>query len=503
MDMITDSVRSSISGFPSDIEPEYSKNFELFNEPSPVQELAEDKFDFLEIKTVEPVSESDGDNQAEANMEGFLGDIKSPNLGSGNGDRKVGMTMLPEQRKHMSYRKGGHFTMMVAGPAGTGKTTFINTLFGSDLLQESHEPVSTKKITIHQFELEENGFPLRLTAIDTPGFGQSVNNQYAWAPITKFIDNQFRLHLFQEEQPEREKLYDTRVHCCLYFISPNNSGLSHLDVASMKELSKRVNLIPVIAKSDTFSTDDLRKFKRQVKETLRLQDIKTGEFIVEQSLRDSIKDLVPFAIIGSNEYHERNDGQLVKGRKYKWGIAEIENKNHCDFVLLRDILMGKNLLDLVLSTETHYENYRRVFLYDRFKESIKNDGLSEEELQKIHASGLEEYKRFHKISLEVYEESTKGSDPVLVDKQQRMKEKFAIIVSNQEKRFKEWKKALVDKQNTFNNDIEKLHNRIVRLQDIIDHFEAGYYYDDESTYDDETCSDLDDAEEGVIASSFK
>ena len=45
--------------------------------------------------------------------------------------------------------------------------------------------------------------------------------------------------------------HDTRIHSCLYFITPNGHGLKSLDLVCMKKLDSKVNIIPVIAKADT------------------------------------------------------------------------------------------------------------------------------------------------------------------------------------------------------------------------------------------------------------
>ena len=54
-------------------------------------------------------------------------------------------------------------------------------------------------------------------------------------------------------------------------------------------------------------------------------------------IRD-IRDSMPFAIVGSNTLLEVN-GKRVRGRLYPWGVVEVENKDHCDFVKLRNMLI--------------------------------------------------------------------------------------------------------------------------------------------------------------------
>lgn len=105
---------------------------------------------------------------------------------------------------------------------------------------------------------------VRLTVIDTPGFGDYVNNRDSWMPIIEFLDDQHESYMLQEQQPRRIDKIDLRVHACLYFIRPTGHTLKPLDIEVMKRLSSRVNLIPVVAKADTLSQADLARFKHRV-----------------------------------------------------------------------------------------------------------------------------------------------------------------------------------------------------------------------------------------------
>lgn len=103
-----------------------------------------------------------------------------------------------------------------------------------------------------------------MTVIDTPGFGDYVNNRDSWMPIIEFLDDQHESYMLQEQQPRRVDKIDLRVHACLYFIRPTGHTLKPLDIEVMKRLSSRVNLIPVVAKADTLSPSDLARFKQRV-----------------------------------------------------------------------------------------------------------------------------------------------------------------------------------------------------------------------------------------------
>lgn len=64
-------------------------------------------------------------------------------------------------------------------------------------------------------------FKVKLSVVDTPGFGDYINNRDSWLPVVDFIDDQHENYMRQEQQPSRQGKIDMRVHACLYFIRPN------------------------------------------------------------------------------------------------------------------------------------------------------------------------------------------------------------------------------------------------------------------------------------------
>lgn len=130
----------------------------------------------------------------------------------------------------------GHFCLQygqllticsLPGESGLGKTTLINTLFSTELspsknYTKRHQKQLDKltEVEIIKAELEEKQFKTKLTVIDTPGFGDYVNNRDSWTPIVDFIDDQHEAYMRQEQQPQRQEKIDLRVHACLYFIRP-------------------------------------------------------------------------------------------------------------------------------------------------------------------------------------------------------------------------------------------------------------------------------------------
>jgi septin 2 len=82
-----------------------------------------------------------------------------------------------------------------------------------------------------------------------------------------------------------------------------------------------------------------------------------------------LKEAVPFAVCGANTLLEVK-GRKVRGRLYPWGVVEVENPEHCDFIKLRTMLIT-HMQDLQeVTQEVHYENYRS----ERLAKGIKQNG---------------------------------------------------------------------------------------------------------------------------------
>ncbi|XP_011418072.1 septin-2 isoform X5 [Magallana gigas] len=283
----------------------------------------------------------------------------------------VGFANLPNQVHRKSVKKGFEFTLMVVGESGLGKSTLVNSLFLTDLYPERHIHTASEKITqtvkidASTVEIEERGVKLRLTVVDTPGFGDSLNSQDCFKPIIQYIDSQFERYLEDESGLNRRHIIDNRVHCCFYFINPSGHGLRPLDISFMKAVHHKVNIVPVIAKSDTLTLQECTQLKRKVmtqiaENGINLYALPDCDEDEDEDYREQcrlLKEAVPFAVIGANTVIEVK-GKKVRGRMYPWGVVEVENPDHCDFIKLRTMLIT-HMQDLQeVTQEVHYENFR-------------------------------------------------------------------------------------------------------------------------------------------------
>jgi len=265
---------------------------------------------------------------------------------------------------------------MVVGDSGLGKSTLINSLFCTDLYRDRKVPNAeervdrTVNIVKNTLEIEERGIKLRLTIVDTPGFGDAINCEESWKSIEHYIDEQFQQFFKDESGLHRKNIQDNRVHCCLYFIPPYGHGLRHLDIEFLRRLHQKVNIIPIIAKADTLSGEEVKKLKQKILEEIEENKIQIYKFPECDSDEDEefkqqdreLKACIPFAIIASNQIVEVN-GKRVRGRIYPWGIVEVENPVHSDFLKLRTMLVGTHMQDFKdITRDVHYENYRAQYI---------------------------------------------------------------------------------------------------------------------------------------------
>ncbi|KAG7470605.1 hypothetical protein MATL_G00115520 [Megalops atlanticus] len=349
----------------------------------------------------------------------------------------VGFATLPNQVHRKSVKKGFDFTLMVAGESGLGKSTLVNSLFLTDLykdrklLNAEERITQTVEITKHTVDIEEKGVKLKLTIVDTPGFGDAVNNTECWKSVADYIDQQFEQYFRDESGLNRKNIQDNRVHCCLYFISPFGHGLRPLDVEFMKALHEKVNIVPVLAKADTLTPSEVKKKKLKIREEIEQYGIKIYQFPDCDSDEDEefkqqdqeLKESTPFAVIGSNTVVEAK-GKRVRGRLYPWGIVEVENSAHCDFVKLRNMLVRTHMQDLKdVTRETHYENYRaqciqsmtRMVVKERNRNKLTREsgtdfpipmvpGVTDSETEKLIREKDEELRRMQEMLQKIQEQ---------------------------------------------------------------------------------------------------
>ena len=139
---------------------------------------------------------------------------------------------------------------------------------------------------------------------------------------------------------------------------------------------------------------------------------------------------MPFAVIGSEKDVKTQDGRVLKGRQYSWGVAEVENEDHCDFKKLRSILIRTHMLDLIHTTEEmHYEAYRA--------QQMETRKFGEARPRKL-------------------------DNPKFKEEEESLRKRFTEQVKVEENRFRAWEQKLISERDRLNKDLESTHAAYVR-----------------------------------------
>ncbi|XP_063950990.1 septin-7-like isoform X2 [Lytechinus pictus] len=231
----------------------------------------------------------------------------------------------------------------------------------------------------------------------------------------------------------------------------------------MKRLHDKVNIIPLIAKADTLTPEECREFKKRIMAEINEHKIKIYEFpdIEEEEENKENKRLterVPFAVVGSNHIMEVS-GKRVRGRQYPWGIAEVENLEHCDFIPLRNMLIRTHMQDLKdVTNNVHYENFRCRKLTAVTSGDAKRGGKasSKNPIAQFEEEKLEHDKKMRKMESEmeqVFEMKVKEKQKGLEDSEADM-----------QKRLEQMKKGLEQQQ----RDLEEKRRNFEKEKEAFD-----------------------------------
>lgn len=135
-------------------------------------------------------------------------------------------------------------------------------------------------------------------------------------------------------------------------------SLRQMDLDLIRRLHRKVNIVLVIGKADCLNKTEVRKLKERILQDLEDNHIQLYQFPECDSDEDDdfkqqdreLKASIPFAVVGSNTILEVA-GKKVRGRQYPWGVVNVEDAEHSDFIKLRTFLISTHMQDLKDTTQ--------------------------------------------------------------------------------------------------------------------------------------------------------
>lgn len=331
--------------------------------------------------------------------------------------------------------------VMVIGESGLGKSTLINAMFMTDIYVNIEAPARTTTMSIQRTSvyLEEKGVRLRLSLIDTPGFGAAADNTNSFISIVAEVDRCFEQYLDEEARIHRSSIIDNRIHVCLYFLAPTGRGIKALDLEVLKHLHQKVNIIPIIGRSDAMTAEETSIMKSKVLSDLASNGIEITR-LSQGDDDDEMQPQPPFAVCSSTAA-VRVEGRATRGRTYPWGTVDADSAASSDFHALRTALLRTHTRELIDTTDVHYENFRASRLGEVTTSSDTVSNTEETILVKIEQEKEMNIKRLESMEAE-------------------MSHVFGMKVREREQRLRDKEAAMARQHEDMQMDLQNLQRQV-------------------------------------------
>uniref|UniRef100_A0AC35TQJ4 Septin-type G domain-containing protein n=1 Tax=Rhabditophanes sp. KR3021 TaxID=114890 RepID=A0AC35TQJ4_9BILA len=213
-------------------------------------------------------------------------------------------------------------------------------------IEKKYVRIEAKGITEKYIYLnKENKDVIKFNLVDVPGFKETNNISEYLNTISNYIDGR--------NSPARLNGQQNQLDACLYFLSPHNNCLSEIDKIIMLTIHKKVNIIPIIAKTDIMKFDSIPLVKASIGYDLTANDIETYCFDKQNT---GTKTNEPYGIY-SHEFFEV--AQLIIRHRVmrKNGLRTLpymyhkEEKQINNYYQLRHHLISTDMLNLIKTTK--------------------------------------------------------------------------------------------------------------------------------------------------------
>jgi septin 7 len=149
-------------------------------------------------------------------------------------------------------------------------------------------------------------------------------------------------------------------------------------------------------------------------------------------------------------------GERKRGRKYPWGVVEVDNLEHSDFVALRNLLIRNFMLDLLDTTNNvHYENYRC-----RKLSGMGNDKKLSSKESKNPLAQMEEEKNDHEQKMQKM--------------QREMEQVFEMKVNEKMQKLKDSEADLSKRHDQMNKSLEAQKQELVERREVYEKERAAF-----------------------------
>lgn len=264
----------------------------------------------------------------------------------------VGFSNLPNWYLQRVRKQGTFLNLLLVGAPGKGKSTLVNTIFAHTVLPSSRPRYPSKtggmEFAKYRAEVQEAGVKVDLEVVEVLGFGEIGQSKDRQA-IIEYVEQRHREHFKAREErgvrPIRAKNH--LFHAALVFLSVTNHGINRSELQLIKELQRRVAVIPIISKADMLLPVEFEGLKVQVRDALKREDIIEFPSIVEIGdeewvLREAleIKARFPlFTTAGHNSTEGEEVGKGVRSRSYPWGSVNLERDDWNDLLYAQKLLV--------------------------------------------------------------------------------------------------------------------------------------------------------------------
>ncbi|KAF7700660.1 Cell division control protein 10 [Cucumispora dikerogammari] len=277
----------------------------------------------------------------------------------------IGFAEYADLVREESIAKGFFLNVLFIGRRGLGTKTLINSIFNTHIISKDRK----NGIVIHSAALEEDNITLNVSI--TTLHELDINQ------VKEVIEQSNSNYIETHENLMNNKDRDYRIHACV-FLLPSDE-LSMEELTCLKYLSNVCNLIPIMAKSDCYTNEELNEKRSFYKQFFKNHQINvfsppvfthSDESVYRQ--KEEIDNKIPLSIIASEDVVQKGS-EILRVREYNWGKIYINDETSSDFLLLRKILIGQNFIDLIYLTESvFFDKFKTVYK----KKEIESFGIS-------------------------------------------------------------------------------------------------------------------------------